>query len=49
MANLDENIEEDQASLAQFNFNKYMISIHYRLERKLVGKTCKLKNSSKFI
>ena len=49
MANLDENIEEDQASLAQFNFNKYMISIHYRLERKLLGEAFELKKRSKFI
>ena len=49
MANLDENIEEDQASLAQFDFNKYMISIHYRLERKLLGEAFELKKRSKFI
>ena len=49
MSNLDNNLEETEASLAPFDFKKYMICIHYRLERKLVGKTCKLKNSSKFI
>ena len=48
MTNKDTD-KKQQASLPHFDFKKYLFSIHYRLERKLVGATYKLKKSSKFI